>query len=366
MSGCIDFATMSTVYLATATHDEPEHETERKIVALWRAAGFDAIFAKNDLAAVKLHVGEPGTTTFVAPGIVRSLVGCIAARGARPFLTDTAVLYKSPRDTGVGHARVAADHGFTLERVGAPFIPADGLQGADEIKVEVEGGKHFKEVGIAAAIMQARSMLVVTHATGHLAVGYGGALKNLGMGCAAKKGKLKQHHGQAPRIDAGACTACGTCAEWCPAEAITVTTAALIDAGRCIGCGECVATCRDGAVDFDWSVGGAELQERIVEHAAAVVRGKPKQIGYITVAESITKDCDCMGRPQAPVCADIGILASRDPVAIDQAVMDLVREQTGRRLEALAYPKRDGTVQIGYATRLGLGEATVELVRVDE
>jgi hypothetical protein len=146
---------------------------------------------------------------------------------------------------------------------------------------------------------------------------------------------------------------------------ITVEAKAAIDAALCIGCGECVAVCRDGAVDFDWSVGGAELQERIVEHAAAVVLSKPARIAYVTVAQGITKDCDCMGRAQKPLLPDIGLLAAKDPVAIDQAVMELVRERTGKRLEALSYPKRDGSRQVVYAAELGLGEVEVELCRIE-
>ncbi len=333
------------------------------IEALWGEAGLSACFADNDLAALKLHVGEPGRTTSVRPSTAAALVRLMRSCGARPFLTDTAVLYASPRDNGVGHARVAHDQGFTLDAVGAPFIPADGLRGSDEMEIEV-GGRHVEKAPIAAAIVEARSMLVLSHATGHLATGFGGALKNLGMGCCSKKGKLAQHHGQTPRIDADACTACGTCAEWCPEGAIAVEEHASIDASTCIGCGECIATCLEGAVTFDWQIKGVELSERIVEHAAAVVRGKPGRIAYVTVAEGITKDCDCIGKAQEPVVPDVGVLASLDPVTIDQAVHDLIRERAGRTLEDASYPRHDGTVQMRYAEQMGLGSRTYTLVEL--
>jgi uncharacterized Fe-S center protein len=355
---------MSKVYLVAADAADPGEKLARKIDALWNAADLGRTFAARDLVALKLHVGEPGARTFVKPSVVRPLVGSIAASGAQAFLTDTAVLYKSPRDNAIGHMRVAAEHGFSLDAVGAPFFLADGLHGADEVEVEVEGGKHYQEVAIAAGIMQARSMLVLSHATGHLATGFGGALKNLGMGCSSKKGKLRQHHGHEPRIDGDACTACGTCAEWCPRDAIEVLEAASIDPDACIGCGECIAVCRDGAVGFDWGIMGAELQERIVEHAAAVVYSKPERLAFVTVAMEITRDCDCFGREQDGLLADIGILASHDPVAIDAAVLDLVRERSGKTLESMSHASRNPWVQIEYAEELGLGERSYELIEL--
>lgn len=354
---------MTKVHLVAAHASDPAEQTLARVRALWQAAGFDQVVSKSDLTAIKLHVGEPGTTTFVSPDIAAALVRCCLDVGAKPFLTDSAVLYRSQRDNAVDHTRVAIEHGFGIERVGAPFVPADGLIGADEIEVQVDG-KHFARAAIATAILQARSIIVLTHATGHLGTGYGGALKNLGMGCASRKGKLRQHHGQQPTINPDVCTACGTCAEWCPSDAIVVEQAARIDAAKCIGCGECIAVCRDGAVEHDWGIMGAELQERIVDHAAAVVRSKPGKIGYLTVAEQITKDCDCMGKKMRPLLDDIGLLASRDPVAIEQAVLDLIKARAGRTLEAMSYPRIDAGVQIRYAMEMGLGDNRVELVEV--
>jgi len=354
---------MSKVHLVAARASDPADQTLARVRALWQAAGFDQVVSKGDLTAIKLHVGEPGTTTYVSPDIAAALVRCCLEAGAKPFLTDSAVLYRGERDNAVDHARVAVEHGFSIDRVGAPFVPADGLIGADEIEVRVDG-KYFAKVAIASAILQARSLIVLTHATGHLGTGYGGALKNLGMGCASRKGKLRQHHGQQPTINPDLCTACGTCAEWCPSDAITVDKAAHIDDGTCIGCGECIAVCRDGAVEHEWGIMGVELQERVVEHAAAVVRSKPGKIAYLTVAEQITKDCDCMGRQQRPLLDDIGLLAARDPVAIEQAVLDLVRARTGRTLEAMSYPRQDGSAQIRYAKGMGLGDSEVELVEL--
>jgi uncharacterized Fe-S center protein len=356
---------MSQVHLVPANRDDASDVLAAKIDALWDAADLASCFSSNDLTAIKLHVGEPGNATFVAPSVAAALVRRVGETGARPFLTDTVVLYRSPRDTGTGLTRVAHDHGFTLEATGAPFMAADGLTGADAREIPIEGGRHYERVAIATGILQARSLLVLTHATGHLGTGFGGALKNLGMGCSSKKAKLRQHHGQHTWIDGETCTACGTCAEWCPADAIVLESTATVDAETCIGCGECIAACQEGAVRFQWSTSGEELQERIVEHAAAVARDKAGRVAYVTVVMNVTKNCDCIGQVEKPLLPDIGILASRDPVAIDQAAHDLIRETAGRSLEDLSYPDRDGSAQMAYAEAMGLGNREFDLVRVE-
>jgi len=355
---------MSTVYLVPMNaHEEPEL-VERKLGTLWRAARLACHFPTTGFTALKLHVGEPGTRTFVPPVVAKTLVALLRASGATPFLTDTSVLYKSARDNGIGHAEVAQRHGFGIEHVGAPFIPADGLVGGDAEEIPVNG-KHFEAVSIASAILRARALLVLSHATGHLGTGFGGALKNLGMGCASKKGKLRQHHGQQPRIDPALCQACGICVQWCPTDSIQVEEAAQITPETCIGCGECIAACPEDAVTFDWSVMGAQLQERIVEHAAGVLSGKEDNTVFFTAAFNMTKNCDCFGVIEQPVTPDIGVLASRDPVAIDQAVLDLVLERTGSRFESMTFPQHDATVGLRYAEQLGLGERQVQIEVVD-
>lgn len=354
---------MSKVYFIPSKREENLNTVKESIKALWNAAGFFSVFKKNDLTAVKLHVGEPGTATFVSPYIATALVQCVRATGAKPFLTDTAVLYRSRRDNAVDHARVAFEHGFGINKTGAPFIAADGLSGEDGVEIEVKG-KHYEKVAIAAAVMQARSVLVLSHATGHLATGLGATLKNLGMGCATKGAKLTQHYGQQPWIDSSQCTACGECAQNCPSEAIEIDDVASINGEVCLGCGECIAICLEGAVKFDWSVMGPELQERIVEHAQAVVHAKKGRICYVTAAQGITKDCDCLGKSQPSLVEDIGLLASFDPVAIDQAVLDLFKERAGRTLESMSYPNTDGSIQLEYAESLGLGERKYELIEV--
>ncbi len=355
---------MSQVFFIPSNSADHKSDVADKVTRLFKASDSARAFEKGDLAALKLHLGEPGCITSVSPNIVKPFVKCMRDAGAKPFLTDTAVLYKSQRDNGVDHTIVSQNRGFGISKMGAPFLPADGLVGADEIEVPLEGGHIYETVTIASGIMHARSMLVLSHATGHLATGLGGALKNLGMGCVSKKAKLVQHFGQNPRIESGRCTACGECEKWCPSDAIEVSQVAAIDPDKCIGCGECIAVCLDGAVSFDWSIMGKELQERIVEHAAAVVRSKPKRIVYCTAALTITKDCDCMGIKQTPLLEDLGLFASFDPVAIDKAVADAIESEAGQRLEAMSYPKTDCDIQLEYAEAMGLGSQKYELVEI--
>ncbi len=355
---------MSTVFLVSSNASDPQADIDRKLSALWREASLGSAFRPQTLAALKFHAGEPGTTTFVKPAIVKSLVRLIAAEEAKPFLTDSSVLYKSPRDNAIGHAKVVVDHGFGADVVGAPFISADGLSGSDAEEIPIDG-KHFQNVSIGSAILHARSMLVLSHATGHLGTGFGGTIKNLGMGCCSKKSKLRQHHGQQPHVATDTCTGCAVCKDWCPTDSITVDDTATILNETCIGCGECIAVCQEGSIAFDWSVAGPELQERIVEHATAVVRSKPGHISYVTVAQQITKNCDCLGVSEEPLLDDIGILASHDPVALDQAILDLVREKAGQTLESMAWPQLDASHGLRYAEELGIGTREYQLKRVE-
>lgn len=351
----------SQVFLCRVSDGAAPADWAKAARAALDAAGIPFV-DKKDLVAIKLHVGEPGLRTFLPPAVAAAVVDAIVAKGGKPFLTDTSVLYSGPRSNGAEHAMVAQRHGFTVEHVGAAFVPADGLDGRHEHKVQIQG-KHFQQVGVARGIADADGMVVLSHATGHLAAGFGATLKNVGMGCSSRKGKLLQHSDTKPKVRRARCTACEACVTSCPEGAVSIDAEGVadIDDDACIGCGECIAACRVDAMGFNWDSAPAALQEKMVEHAAGVIAALESRITYLVGIVNLTRDCDCMSSGATIVARDIGFAASADPVALDQAVQDLVQKNEGATLNQLSYPSLDGTVQLAYAERMGIGSRTYTL-----
>ena len=350
------------VYIIEASDNEPDDVLCRRLKALILAEDLLACVADKDITAVKTHFGESSDLGYVRPVYFKMLSDLVKDRGGAPFLTETSTLYKGNRDNAVKHIAHAHAQGFDLASTGMPIIMADGLFGDEEFDVSVDG-KIYRSVHIAGLLGKCNALILVSHFTGHLAAGFGAALKNLGMGCASRKGKMEQHSTAKPKIVGKKCTGCGTCVKWCPQEAITlVEDRAVIDSTQCIGCGECLAMCRFDAVKYNWAATYDDLQKKIVEHAMGVCslyRGKGL---YINLLTRISRDCDCMGHTFKKIVPDIGILVSRDPVALDAASLDLVEQRAGTPIAQLAYdiPTR---VQLEYAVELGFGTTGYELVR---
>lgn len=332
----------------------------------------------NDLVAIKLHFGEKGNTSYIRPQFIRKIVDEIKQSGGKPFITDANTMYFGSRSNAVDHLKTAIENGFDYSVVNAPLIIADGITGKDFISVPV-GLKHCQEVKIGSAVMLADVLIAVTHFKGHEATGFGGALKNIGMGCGSRAGKQVMHSDMLPEVNSEKCKACGRCYDWCPTGAITVgdNRIAIVNEEKCIGCGECTITCPFGAIGINWinnQVFG--LQEKIVEYAAGVLKNKKKKTGYITFLNNITPDCDCFSFSDAPVIRDIGILFSQDPVAIDQACLDLVNREVGlpgSKLEgygadsdkfSILHPEIDSSRQLAYAEEIGLGTRNYQLVTI--
>jgi len=329
--------------------------------SLLEAAGFTHLFQERDLVGIKLHFGEKGNQPPIAPNWLRPVSEMIKVQGAAPFLTDTCVLYKSKRDNAVSHLKLAQNYGFTQGKTGAPVVIADGLTGNDETDIEIPG-EIFDRVSIASAAAQASGLIVISHVTGHLVAGMGAAIKNLGMGFASRKGKLRQHANLKPYVSAALCTGCEVCTRWCPSNAIQMNNqVAVIDSAQCIGCGECVTVCRYYAIKHDWQTEAPELQKRMAEHALGVIIHKRKKTGYLNFLIRITKDCDCVGKNQTAILPDIGILAGSDPVAIDAASLELVQQFSGKQLNEMAYPI-DPWIQIRHGEKIGLGTSQYDLV----
>ncbi|MBN2104544.1 DUF362 domain-containing protein [bacterium] len=351
------------VYYITMSGIERAGGVAKAIPGLLKSAGFQSKFQQRDLVAVKLHFGEKGNKPPIAPGWIRPVSDMIKSQGASPFLTDTCVLYRSQRDNAVKYLQLIQNFGFTPGKTGAPVIIADGLAGNDETEVDISG-QLFNKVAIASVAAQASGLMVLSHVTGHLAAGMGAAIKNLGMGFASRKGKLRQHANMKPHISEALCTGCGVCLRWCPVDAISMHgNVAKIDSLKCIGCGECVTVCRYYAVKHDWQTAGPDLQKRMAEHALGVVIPKKGKTGFLNFLTSITKDCDCIGRNQTPIMPDIGILASDNPVAIDAASLDLIHQNAGTGLNNIAYPI-DPWVQIRHGEAIGLGTCRYDLIEV--
>ena len=354
----------SKVYLCR-TRDGKPGEWPAAVARLLDAARPLGFVRRRDRVAIKVHVGEPGLATRIPPEAAAVVAGRLRELGAHPYYTDTAVLYTGPRSHGPGHAEVAARHGFTLERAGAVFLPADGVAGNLEVPVAI-AGRHYQKVGVAEGIAGANAAVIVSHATGHLVAGFGATLKNMGMGCASRKGKLAQHSDTRPAVAAAECVACGDCVPHCPSGALTQPAGepARIDEGTCIGCGECLAHCCVDAIHFQWDASSQTLQEKMVEHALGAARALGGRYTCLQAIVNLTRHCDCWAAGSPRVAADIGFALSDDPVALDQATLDLVAAQAGQRLDQLSFPKLDGRVQLAYAEELGLGTRAHELIEI--
>jgi uncharacterized Fe-S center protein len=330
---------------------------------LYLALGLDGKIEPDAFVALKLHFGEKGNTGYIRPAWLEKTLYRIRQRTKRAYFTDTNTLYVGLRSNAVDYTQLAGDHGFTLEKTGLPVHIADGLIGEDSEEVAVNL-KRVKSAKIAAGILHADFLICLSHLTGHVQTGVGAAIKNLGMGCASRAGKLEQHAEVNPRISAKLCRNCGICLDYCPAGAIVQKEgSAVILNEECIGCGECLVVCKVGAVKMRWGEDSARLQEKMAEYAFAVARHFRGKIGFLNVLLKVTKDCDCMAKDQPEIVKDIGILASTDPVAIDKCSADLAVKRGKRDVFRAGYDV-DWMLQLRHGADIGLGSLDYELVEL--
>jgi uncharacterized Fe-S center protein len=294
-----------------------------KLRKLIKAAGIDRIDFKDKFTAVKIHFGEPGNLAYIRPNFARVVCDVIKENGGKPFLTDCNTLYVGGRKNAVDHLESAYANGFNPLVTGVHCIIADGLKGLDERILPVRNGVYCKEAKVGEAIADADIIITMSHFKGHVSAGFGGAIKNIGMGGGSRSGKQIMHSEGTPKVIEDRCVGCGTCARNCAHEGIAVVDRkARIDESKCLGCGRCIAVCPKDAVVPKWDTRKAVLSCKMAEYAMAMLDGKPNfHISFVT---NVSPDCDCEGHNDVPIVPDVGIFASYDPVALDQACVDAV------------------------------------------
>ena len=352
-----------------------------KLKKLIRKAGIGSIDMDGKFVAIKMHFGELGNISYLRPNYAKAVVDVIKELGGKPFLTDCNTMYPGSRKNALEHLECAWENGFTPLTVGCPIIIGDGLKGTDDIAVPVAGGEYIKEAKIGRAVMDADVFISLTHFKGHEATGFGGALKNIGMGCGSRAGKMQQHASGKPAIHTDVCRGCRRCAKECGSDAIYyVDKKAVIDYDKCKGCGRCIGACSFDAVYNPNSSANELLDRKMAEYAQAVCHGRP--CFHVALVQDISPNCDCHGENDAPILPDIGMFASFDPVALDQACADACLDATpisnSQLGEHLARPDwhchhdhfKDSNPNIEWeatldqAEKIGLGTREYELKRV--
>ena len=294
-----------------------------KLDKVLEKAGIGDLDLIGKMVALKIHFGEPGNLAYIRPNYVALIVRKIKEMGGKPFLTDCNTLYYGRRANAVDHLEAAMENGFNRIAVGCDVIIADGLTGMDAREIEINQ-KHVEKAKIGTVIADADVIIGVTHFKGHEQTGFGGALKNIGMGCGSRKGKLEMHSASKPQMVQKNCVSCGICIQNCPEKAIAYNKnrKAEIDYDKCIGCGQCVASCHYGAARAVYDQAIDILNEKIAEYTLAVLKGK--QHFHVSFMMNISPDCDCWDLNDQAIVPDIGIAASKDPVALDKACVDMV------------------------------------------
>ena len=347
-----------------------------KLRRLIKTAGIGETDFANKFTAIKIHFGEPGNLAYLRPNYAKVVVDLVRELGGKPFLTDCNTLYVGGRKNALDHLDSAYTNGYSPFSTGCQILIADGLKGTDEALVSVENGQYVKEAKIGRAVMDADIILSLSHFKGHEATGFGGALKNIGMGCGSRAGKMEMHSSGKPNINQEDCIGCGACAKNCAHSAITLTNRkAAIDHDKCVGCGRCIGVCPVDAVMPASDESNDILNRKIVEYSVAVLNGRPSF--HVSLVIDVSPFCDCHSENDVPIVPDIGMFASFDPVALDLACARAVNNQApvpGSLLDRNGcahgdhftdtHPVTDWRVMIDYAEEMGLGSKDYELIQI--
>ena len=354
-----------------------------KLKKLIRKAGIAHLNLEGQFVAIKIHFGELGNVSYLRPNYARAVVDVVKELGGKPFLTDCNTLYPGSRKNALEHLYCAWENGFTPLTVGCPILIGDGLKGTDDIEVPVRGGEYVKNAKIGRAVMDADVIISMTHFKGHETTGFGGALKNLGMGCGSRAGKKEQHNNGKAYVQQEICRGCRRCMWECANNGLVFdpeTRKMHVDKENCVGCGRCVGACNFDAIDFEDPNSNQMLNYRIAEYAKAVVDGRPQF--HISLVMDISPNCDCHVENDAPILPDVGMFASFDPLALDQACVDacmkcepLPNSQLGEHMRDPHFvdhhdhftnstPESEWQSCLSHAEKIGLGTRDYELIRL--
>lgn len=365
----------SKVYFADLRADFHEN-LQQKLTRLMKTAGMGNIDFDRKYVAIKMHFGEPGNLAFLRPNWAKTVADFVKEQGGKPFLTDCNTLYVGGRKNALDHLDTAMLNGFSPLSTGCQIIIADGLKGNDEVYVPVEGGELVKEAKIGRAIMDADVFISLNHFKGHEEAGFGGAVKNIGMGCGSRAGKMEQHNAGKPVVLEKNCVGCGLCAKICAHDAPVMSGGKTqIDHNKCVGCGRCIAICPRDAVVPQWDGSFDDLNRKMAEYAKAVLDGRPHF--HISLVIDVSPNCDCHGENDAAIVPNVGMFASFDPVALDMACADAVNAQPVIANSALAegdehdhdhfhrvHPETNWISCMDHAEKLGIGTKEYELIKI--
>ena len=373
----------STVYFTDFRTKAFGDGLPNKLRKLIRRAGIERLNMDGKFVAIKMHFGELGNISYLRPNYARAVVDVVKELGGKPFLTDCNTMYPGSRKNALEHLYCAWENGFTPLTVGCPILIGDGLKGTDDIEVPVAGGEYVRAAKIGRAIMDADVFISLTHFKGHETTGFGGTIKNIGMGCGSRAGKTEQHSNGQPTIDPEICRGCMRCQRECANGGLEFDEAARrmrVNTKNCVGCGRCLGACNFDAISFRDSAALTELNCRMAEYTKAVVDGRPNF--HISLVVDVSPNCDCHCENDAPILPNLGMFASFDPLALDQACVDaclaaapLPNSQLSDHMAEKGFidhhdhfknstPESEWRSCLEHAEKIGLGSREYELVVV--
>ena len=294
-----------------------------KLKKLIKKAGIADLDLEGKFVAIKMHFGELGNISYLRPNYARAVVDVVKELGGKPFLTDCNTLYPGSRKNALEHLYCAWENGFTPLTVGCPIIIGDGLKGTDEVEVPVVGGEYVEKAKIGRAVMDADVFISLNHFKGHEMTGFGGAIKNIGMGCGSRAGKCEQHISGKVKISQSKCRGCKRCMFMCANGGLEFdkeTMKMKVNVDNCLGCGRCIAACSFDAIYSPDYHAPKLLNYKMAEYTKAVIDGRPHF--HISLVQDISPNCDCHPENDAPILPNIGMFVSKDPLALDQACVD--------------------------------------------